>query len=80
MGYETTQVGTVIGRKGFMRDQTTASPSALGFENEPTDPVREAEYLALWQQEVEAYASDPDLPTLVDPILLAPTRPTSRRR
>jgi hypothetical protein len=63
-----------------MRDQTTASPSALGFEHEPADPVREAEYLALWQREVEGCASDPDLPTLVDPILLAPTRPTATRR
>jgi len=64
-----------------MRDHMTPAPSALGFDLEPAaDPVREAEYLALWQQEVEAYASDPDLPTLVDPILLAPTRPTTRRR
>ena len=35
-------------------------------------PIQEAEDLARWQRELDAYASDPDLPVPLTPVIVTP--------
>ena len=57
-----------------MDTPTTSSLQLTGFVESRDPALQEAEDLARWQRELDAYAADPDLPVPVTPIEPAPTK------
>jgi len=64
-------------RRGLRRTAFGTPPHELDLAFEPA--INEAELLARWQAEVDAYADDPDLPVPKEPIVTVKPKGTRIR-